>query len=87
MAGRVAGMLCGLLNPERVIVGGALAAAGELVLGPLREAVAAADPDAPPGSPPAGTTVTTAALGPQACALGAVALVLGQTGEPLLVAD
>ncbi|QMU67885.1 ROK family transcriptional regulator [Streptacidiphilus sp. P02-A3a] len=87
MAGRVAGMLCGLLNPERVIVGGALAAAGELVLGPLREAVAAADPDAPPGSPPAGTTVTAAALGPQACALGAVALVLGQTGEPLPVAE
>jgi len=88
MAGRVAGMLCGLLNPERVIVGGALAAAGELVLGPLREAVAAADPDAPSaGGPSAGTSVTAAALGPQACALGAVALVLGQTGEPLLVAD
>ena len=88
MAGRVAGMLCGLLNPECVIVGGALAAAGELVLGPLREAVLAADPDAPgDGGPAAGTTVTTATLGPQAGALGAVALVLGQTGGPLPIAD
>ena len=78
MAGRVTGMLCGLLDPQCVIVGGALAAAGELLLGPLREAVAAADPH----KSPAGPVITAAALGPQACALGAVALVLGQTGEP-----
>jgi predicted NBD/HSP70 family sugar kinase len=78
LAGRVAGMLCNLLNPECVIVGGALAAAGELLLGPLRDAVAAAV--SPAGRP--STYITAAALGPQACALGAVSLVLGQTGEP-----
>jgi predicted NBD/HSP70 family sugar kinase len=78
MAGRVTAMLCSLFDPECVIIGGALAGAGELLLGPLREAVAASD--SPQG--PAGPTITVAALGPQACALGAVALVLGQTGEP-----
>jgi hypothetical protein len=31
-------------------------------------------------------TITTGALGPQACALGAVALVLGGTDEKLLAA-
>ena len=83
MAGRVTGMLCSLLNPECVIVGGALAAAGELVLGPLREAVTATDPHAPaPGGEPAATTIAAAALGPQACALGAVALVLARTADP-----
>jgi predicted NBD/HSP70 family sugar kinase len=80
MAGRVASTLCSLLDPACVIVGGALAAAGELVLGPLREAVAAADPGSGGGQE---TTVTAAALGPQGCALGAVALVLGRTGGPL----
>jgi predicted NBD/HSP70 family sugar kinase len=78
LAGRVTGMLCNLLNPQCVIVGGALAAAGELLLGPLRDAVAAAGS----ATAHANTTITAAALGPQACALGAVALVLGQTGEP-----
>jgi len=78
MAGRVTSMLCGLFDPECVIVGGALAAAGELLLGPLREAAATADAHHGPDGP----IITAAALGPQACALGAVALVLGQTGEP-----
>ena len=96
MAGRVTGMLCRLLDPRCVIVGGALAAAGELLLGPLREAVAAADPDrsvtggapsaADPAAPdPACTLITASTLGPQASALGAVALVLGRTGDPLPV--
>lgn len=43
-AGRHVGMgvanLCNLLNPRRVILGGDLAEAGDLVLGPIRESVA-----------------------------------------------
>jgi predicted NBD/HSP70 family sugar kinase len=82
MAGRAVGMIGNVLNPESVIVGGALAAAGELLMAPLREAAAAAS------LPLASTamTITTGALGPQACALGAVALVLGGTDEKLLAA-
>jgi predicted NBD/HSP70 family sugar kinase len=82
MAGRAVGMIGNVLNPESVIVGGALSAAGELLMAPLREAAAAAS------LPLASTamTITTGALGPQACALGAVALVLGGTDEKLLAA-
>jgi len=66
-----------VLNPAAVVVGGALAQAGELLLNPLREAAQAAS------LPPAGTSlrILSAALGDQACALGAVALVLGQGGQ------
>src|SRR5947209_2801861 len=43
-AGREIGVaaagLCNLLNPERVIIGGALARAGEMLLDPLRESIA-----------------------------------------------
>lgn len=77
MAGRAVGMLCTILDPAAVVVGGALATAGELLLGPLRESATAANLPAA-GS---GTQIIPAALGAQACALGAVALVLGQTGE------
>lgn len=78
LAGQAVGMLCNILNPQCVIVGGALAAAGELLLAPLREAAAAAS------LPLAGSSVkiTAAALGAQASALGAVALVLGQSALP-----
>ena len=31
--------LCNLINPERVIVGGLLSRAGEILLGPLRESI------------------------------------------------
>ncbi|MGH3716845.1 MAG: ROK family protein, partial [Micromonosporaceae bacterium] len=33
-------VLCNLLNPQRLIVGGELAAAGELLLDPIRELLA-----------------------------------------------
>jgi predicted NBD/HSP70 family sugar kinase len=80
MAGRAVGMLGNILNPESVIVGGALAAAGELLMAPLREAaVTASLPLA--GS---GMRIEVGALGPQACALGAVAMVLGGMGNGLL---
>ncbi len=72
-AGRAVAMLCNILNPQAVVVGGALANAGELLLAPLREAAAgAALPLA------AAAHITAGELGPQASALGAVALVLGQ---------
>jgi len=83
MAGRAIGMLCTILDPAAVVVGGALAAAGELLLAPLREAVMAASRPASGSSP----QIVPAALGAQACALGAVALVLGQTGEAQLTAS
>lgn len=38
--GFVAANLCNVVNPERVVVGGDLAVAGELVIGPLRSAMA-----------------------------------------------
>jgi predicted NBD/HSP70 family sugar kinase len=75
-AGRAIGAavatLCNLLNPQRIVVGGDLGAAGELLLGPLRESLAlgairsAADD----------VEVVEGELGDRAEVLGAVALVL-----------
>jgi predicted NBD/HSP70 family sugar kinase/DNA-binding CsgD family transcriptional regulator len=64
--------LCNLLNPERILVGGELAVAGELLLAPMREMVGRY------GIPSAVATteIVLAALGPNAHVLGAVALVL-----------
>ncbi|MBS2536875.1 ROK family transcriptional regulator [Catenulispora sp. NF23] len=85
-AGRVAGQAVGILrtilDPEKVIIGGALASAGEFLMAPLRQAAASAS--ARRASTP--VTITTGALGPQACALGAVAMVLEETDEKLLAA-
>ncbi|MEU5875021.1 ROK family transcriptional regulator [Glycomyces sp. NPDC047369] len=39
MTGRVLASLCNLLNPERIVVGGELARAGEVLLDPLRTAI------------------------------------------------
>ncbi|HEX4787744.1 MAG TPA: ROK family transcriptional regulator [Actinospica sp.] len=83
LAGRAVGMLCTILDPAAVVIGGAFATAGELLLAPLREAATAASTPAA-GS---GLQIIPAALGAQACALGAVALVLGQTGEAQLSAS
>jgi predicted NBD/HSP70 family sugar kinase len=70
--GRAVATLCNLLNPQRVVVGGDLAAAGELLLAPLAEslrrgAVRSAADD---------VRVLPGALGDRAEVLGAVALVL-----------
>ncbi len=73
-AGRTLGVVlagvCNVLNPELVVVGGELSAAGEVLLGPLREALslhairsAASD-----------VRVVPSALGPRAEVLGALAL-------------
>jgi predicted NBD/HSP70 family sugar kinase/biotin operon repressor len=68
--------LCNLINPERIIVGGSMAVAGDVLLDPLREAVglraipsAAEDVEIVPGE-----------LGERAELLGAVALVLHEAG-------
>jgi predicted NBD/HSP70 family sugar kinase len=68
--------LCNLINPERIVVGGSMAVAGDVLLDPLREAVelraipsAAEDVEIVPGE-----------LGERAELLGAVALVLQKAG-------
>jgi predicted NBD/HSP70 family sugar kinase len=82
-AGRIVGgpvaALCNQFNPELVVVGGRLAPAGELVLGPLREAVRRY------AIPAAAETarIVPSALGPRAELLGALVLVIGQSDRAL----
>jgi predicted NBD/HSP70 family sugar kinase len=71
--GTAVATLCNLFNPRRVVVGGDLGVAGELLLEPLREslrrgAIRSAADD---------VEVVQGALGERAEVLGAVALVLG----------
>lgn len=73
--------LCNLLNPSRVVLGGDLAEAGELVLGPIRTSVgryaipsAARQLELVPGS-----------LGGRAEVLGALALALREMGDSTLL--
>lgn len=81
--GRQAGValanLCNLFNPERILIGGELALAGELLLAPMRESVrrcgmpsATADVQILPGT-----------LGARAPVLGAVALALRHAPAPV----
>jgi predicted NBD/HSP70 family sugar kinase len=84
-AGRVVGRavadLCNYLNPDLVVVGGELSAAGDLVLEPMREAVrrfaipAAADQ----------LEVVAGTLGDRAELLGALALAGHEADDPLTV--
>ena len=84
-AGRVVGRavadLCNYLNPDLVVVGGDLSAAGDLVLEPMREAVgrfaipAAADD----------VQIVCGALGARAELLGALALAGHESEDPLTV--
>ncbi|MEV6110866.1 ROK family transcriptional regulator [Streptomyces sp. NPDC051940] len=69
--------LCNLLNPSRVVLGGDLAEAGDLVLDPIRESVARY------AIPSAARQLTLAggALGSRAEVLGALALVLSEMGD------
>jgi predicted NBD/HSP70 family sugar kinase len=82
-AGRIVGgpvaALCNQFNPELVVVGGRLAPAGELVLGPLREAVRRY------AIPAAAETarIVPSALGARAELLGALVLVIGQSDRAL----
>ena len=72
--------LCNLVNPDRIVVGGTLGACGDILLEPMREALARR------AIPSAGGDVEIAAgqLGSRAELLGAVALVLyeGRPTEP-----
>ncbi|MEV6331099.1 ROK family transcriptional regulator [Streptomyces sp. NPDC051909] len=73
--------LCNLLNPSRVILGGDLAEAGELVLAPIRDSVSRyAIPSAARQ-----LSVAPGALGGRAEVLGALALVLSEMGDSTLL--
>jgi predicted NBD/HSP70 family sugar kinase len=68
--------LCNLVNPERIIVGGSMAVAGDVLLDPLREAVGLrAIPSAAED-----VEIVLGELGERAELLGAVALVLHESG-------
>ncbi|MEE1926784.1 ROK family transcriptional regulator [Streptomyces sp. TRM 70351] len=73
--------LCNLLNPSRVVLGGDLAEAGDLVLDPIRDSVSRyAIPSAARQ-----LSVVPGSLGGRAEVLGALALVLNEMGDaPLL---
>ncbi|MCW3047489.1 MAG: hypothetical protein JWO74_1773 [Solirubrobacterales bacterium] len=71
--------LCNITNPERIIVGGELGAAGDLVLDPMRDAlhrgaIRSAGQD---------VTLCQSTLGERAEVLGAVALALTRLGHAL----
>ncbi len=73
--------LCNLLNPSRVVLGGDLAEAGDLVLGPVRDSVARyAIPSAARR-----LKVLPGELDSRAEVLGALALVLDEMGDATLV--
>nr|WP_180218687.1 ROK family transcriptional regulator [Streptomyces albus] len=73
--------LCNLLNPSRVVLGGDLAEAGDLVLDPVRDSVARyAIPSAARR-----LTVLPGELDSRAEVLGALALVLDEMGDSSLV--
>ena len=78
-AGRLVGVclgaLCSVVNPRRVVVGGDLAAAGEVLLDPLRTSLAASALR----SAAEGLELVVGELGERAEVLGAVALVLRST--------
>jgi predicted NBD/HSP70 family sugar kinase len=71
--------LANLLNPQRLVIGGEVAAAGELLLGPLRAALAGSVL----GSAAAGLDVVPGELGERAEVMGAVALSL-RLARPVL---
>jgi predicted NBD/HSP70 family sugar kinase len=82
-AGRVVGRavadLCNIINPDLVVVGGELSAAGDLLLDPIREAVTRF-------AIPAATEdvrITAGVLGERAEVLGALALAGHEADDPL----
>jgi predicted NBD/HSP70 family sugar kinase len=81
VVGRAVADLCNYVNPELVVVGGDLAAAGDLLLEPIRDAVrryaipAAADE----------LRILPAGLGPRAEVLGALALAGHESDELLTI--
>ncbi|MDT0266278.1 ROK family transcriptional regulator [Streptomyces sp. DSM 44915] len=79
--GTAVAQLCNVLNLSRVVLGGDLAEAGEIALGPIRDSVGRyAIPSAARQ-----LTLTAGALGGRAEVLGALALVLREMGDGLLL--
>ena len=77
--GQVAAAICNQFNPERVVVGGELANAGDLLIGPILESIRRY-------ALPAATerlSVVAGALGDHAELMGALALVVGQSERVL----
>ncbi|MGW1025391.1 ROK family transcriptional regulator [Streptomyces sp. NPDC002577] len=78
VVGQVLANLCNLLNPERIVVGGELSRAGEVLLAPMREAVRrhalslVRDVDLVPAE---------LGLGARVGALGGAALILSETPD------
>ena len=68
--------LCNLINPERIVVGGDLAEAGELLLEPARQALARGAI----ASAASSVELVTGVLGERAEVLGAIALALRDSG-------
>ena len=71
--------ICNLLAPQRVVVVGPMANAGELVLGPIRTAI---QRNIGPNEPP---DLALGTLGTRHTALGAIALALGESENWLAV--
>jgi predicted NBD/HSP70 family sugar kinase len=77
--GQVVATLLNVLNPEMLIVGGDLAAAGDLLLDGIRESVArAALPETSRGA-----QLVAGVLGERAQVLGALALVVSEADRAL----
>jgi predicted NBD/HSP70 family sugar kinase/DNA-binding transcriptional ArsR family regulator len=74
--GTAVATLCDLMNPELIVVGGELSAAGEVLLDPLREQV---HRHAIPATA-RGLEIVPGVLGPRAELLGTLALVLASDG-------
>ena len=79
VVGRIAAALCNQFNPERFVVGGELALAGDLLLDPMRESIRRYAIPAVADS----LTVVAGALGDRAELMGALALVVGQSEQVL----
>lgn len=71
--------LCNLFNPQRVVIGGTLSLAGDLVLEPIRRAVRRHTTPVTAGT----VDVVAGILGDRAEVLGALALVLREAGRDL----
>jgi predicted NBD/HSP70 family sugar kinase len=80
--GRVVGAVCNLVNPELVIVGGDMSAAGPLLIDAVRDGIDAAAIPAISRD----ARVVAASLGDRAEVLGAIGLVLAETDAQELVA-
>lgn len=77
--GRVAASICNQFNPQRLVVGGELAQAGDLLLEPMRESIRRYALPAVVDR----LTVVPGALGERAELLGALALVVGHSSRVL----